>query len=234
MNEPLCRALLRAGLTEEDVAVRLGVDPKTVRRWMEGRALPYPRHRWALAAMLGADEADLWPQLRVGHFLPEEVQAVYPHAYAVPRGAWLRLFGSAEREIDVLDGGEFAGRDPGSIDVLADRARAGVMVRVCLACPAPSTSDYADIAPVGDSTSAVLALFAPVREISGLEIRLHQATLYNTIKRADNQLLVAQRAYGIPAEHAPVLHLWPKSDGGLVNTYLQLFNRIWDDARPLG
>ena len=63
MNETLCRALLQARLTEEDVATRLQVDPKTVRRWLEGR-VPYLRHRWALAALLGLDETDLWPHLR--------------------------------------------------------------------------------------------------------------------------------------------------------------------------
>ncbi|TDD13441.1 XRE family transcriptional regulator, partial [Actinomadura sp. KC06] len=31
-------------MTEAGVAARLGVDPKTVHRWVAGR-LPYPRHR---------------------------------------------------------------------------------------------------------------------------------------------------------------------------------------------
>ena len=65
LNESLRRAIIGAGLSEEDVAARLGVDPKTVRRWTEGR-VPYLRHRWALAAMLGMDETDLWsgPKIR--------------------------------------------------------------------------------------------------------------------------------------------------------------------------
>ena len=83
MNETLCRALLQARLTEEDVATRLQVDPKTVRRWLEGR-VPYLRHRWALAALLGLDETDLWPHLRRTRSRPEEVQAIYPHLDAVP------------------------------------------------------------------------------------------------------------------------------------------------------
>ena len=78
MNESLRRALLRARLSEEDVAARLQVDPKTVRRWLEGR-VPYPRHRWPLAAMLGLDEADLWPQLGASRSRPQEIQAIYPH-----------------------------------------------------------------------------------------------------------------------------------------------------------
>src|SRR5262249_37445654 len=84
VNEPLSRALLRAGLTEEDLAAELQVDPKTVRRWLEGR-VPYPRHRWALAALLSVDEADLWPQLRAQRSLPGEIRAIYPRLDRVPR-----------------------------------------------------------------------------------------------------------------------------------------------------
>ena len=96
MNESLRRALLRARLSEEDVAARLQVDPKTVRRWLEGR-VPYPRHRWLLAATLGLDEADLWPQLGASRSWPQEVQAIYPHREDVPRETWLRLFGRCPR-----------------------------------------------------------------------------------------------------------------------------------------
>jgi transcriptional regulator with XRE-family HTH domain len=102
LNEILRRALLRARLSEEDVAARLGVDPKTVRRWLEGR-VPYIRHRWMLAGVLSLDEADLWPQLRATRSRPDEVRAIYPHRDAVPREVWLRLFSSAEREIGILD-----------------------------------------------------------------------------------------------------------------------------------
>ena len=52
MNEPLRRALLRARLREDDVAARLGVDPKTVRRWLNGR-VPYPHNRAAIAELVG-------------------------------------------------------------------------------------------------------------------------------------------------------------------------------------
>ena len=41
MNESLRRALIHARLREADVAARLNVDPKTVRRWLDGR-VPYP------------------------------------------------------------------------------------------------------------------------------------------------------------------------------------------------
>ena len=60
MNEALLHALLRARLREDDIAAHLGVDPKTVRRWLKGR-VPYPQNRAAIADLVGVDEADLWP-----------------------------------------------------------------------------------------------------------------------------------------------------------------------------
>jgi transcriptional regulator with XRE-family HTH domain len=92
LSESLRRALLRARLSEDDVAARLAVDPKTVRRWMEGR-VPFLRYRWALAGMLGLDETDLWPEVSAARSRPEEVRAIYPHRDAVPVDVWLVLFG---------------------------------------------------------------------------------------------------------------------------------------------
>ena len=104
MNEPLRRALLRARLRENDVAARLGVDPKTVRRWLNGR-VPYTGNRAALADLLDADEADLWPgaggPLTVAS-RPEEMGSIYPHRWAVPRETWARFFESAEHELGIL------------------------------------------------------------------------------------------------------------------------------------
>ena len=66
-----------------------------------------------------------------------------------------------------------------------------------------------------------------------MEIRLHRAVLYNSIYRADDQLLVSQHAYGIADERAPVLYLRSADDGDLVTTYLDAFDRIWAGALPL-
>src|SRR5258708_39826372 len=89
MNEALRRALFRADLGEDAVSARLGVDPKTVRRWLDGR-LPYPRLRLHLAKLLDVDETDLWPELmaaRADSVRPAEVVASYAHRGSSPRDA---------------------------------------------------------------------------------------------------------------------------------------------------
>ena len=138
MNEPLRRALVRARLREDDVAARLGVDPKTVRRWLNGR-VPYPHNRAAIAELVGADEADLWPEAGgplAARTRPEELGTVYPHRWAVPREVWTRLFDSAEHEIGILAySALFLAEDTGILRILADKGRAGVTVRIALGDP---------------------------------------------------------------------------------------------------
>jgi hypothetical protein len=66
-----------------------------------------------------------------------------------------------------------------------------------------------------------------------VEIRLHRAVLNNSIYRSDEQLLVGQHAYGIPAGRAPVLYLHRTDSGDIVATYLASFEHAWARARPL-
>jgi hypothetical protein len=65
------------------------------------------------------------------------------------------------------------------------------------------------------------------------EARVHRAVLYNSIYRADDQLLVCQHAYGFADERAPVLYLQSADDGDLVATYVDTFERICAGALPL-
>ena len=230
MNETLCRALLRARLTEEDVATRLQVDPKTVRRWLEGR-LPYLRHRWALATLLGVDETDLWPQLRAAHTRPAEVRAIYPRLNAVPREVWLGLFTSAKQEIDVLTVGEMPfARNPAIMAVLASRVHAGVRVRICLAGTRELRAG--PDARTANADTGHAAVCAPLRQISGVHIRQYQAATYHSIYRVDDQLLVSQHAYGIPLQQAPVLRLQHAESATMAPVYLAEFERIWSESSP--
>ena len=130
--------MLRARLREDDVAVRLGVDPKTVRRWLNGR-VPYPSSRAGLADLLGVDESDLWPDaggpLRV-RVRPQELGEVYPHRWAIPRDVWTRFFESAECEIGVLAySALFLAEDAGLLGIIANKADRGVRVRIALGDP---------------------------------------------------------------------------------------------------
>ena len=238
MNELLRRFLLQAGLRENDVAAHLGVDPKTVRRWLNGR-VPYPHNRAAIANLVGADEADLWPGasgMLSARIRPDELRAVYPHRSAVPREVWTQFFDSAEREIDILAySALFLAEDRGILRLLAAKARAGVAVRIAIGTPdGRQAADRDEAEAIGDAFPAVihdtLALYRSLNEIENVEIRLHRTLLYNSICRADDQLLVNQYTYGISAVRAPVFWLWHTEGGTMAALYLDSFERVWARA----
>lgn len=179
LNEPLRRALLRARLREDDVAARLGVDPKTVRRWLDGR-IPYANNRAALADLVGADEADLWPDAGgplTARTRPEELGTVYPHRWSVPREVWAQFFASAEHEIDILAySGLFLAEDADILRILTDKGHVGVTVRIALADPdCPNIAERGEEKSSGDAMPArirnSLILFSSLREVENVEIR---------------------------------------------------------------
>ena len=240
MNELLRRFLLQAGLREDDVAAHLGVDPKTVRRWLNGR-VPYPHNRAAIADLLGAEESDLWPGASgtlTARIRPDELSAVYPHRVAVPREVWTRFFSSAQREIGILAySALFLAEDTGILRLLAEKGRAGVNIRITLGDPESSHAVLRGGEDIGDAMPAkirkALALYRSVAGVENVEIRLHQTVLYNSIYRADEQLIVNQHSYGIPAQDAPVFCLCDTSGGELTALYRDSFERVWVEAIPL-
>jgi transcriptional regulator with XRE-family HTH domain len=61
VNDALRVALSDTGHTTESLAEKVGVDPKTVGRWLTEDRIPHPRHRLAAAEALHRDVSDIWP-----------------------------------------------------------------------------------------------------------------------------------------------------------------------------
>jgi hypothetical protein len=239
LNEPLRRALLQARLREEDVAAHLAVDPKTVRRWLNGR-IPYPANRAALADLVGAAEADLWPDAGgplSARTRPEELKAIYPRRASMSRDVWRGFFTSAQHEIGILAySALFLAEDADMLRILGDKGRVGVTVKIALGDPdGPHVADSAEDEGIGEAAPAkirsALALFRPLAESGRAEIRLHRTILYNSIYRSDDQLLVNQHAYGIPAASSPVLSLRKTGGDDMLSGYLRSFEDVWIGAR---
>ncbi|MEU4832681.1 XRE family transcriptional regulator [Streptosporangium sp. NPDC023615] len=241
-NERLRAALLAKGMSVAVLAEAIAVDPKTVERWITKGREPYRKHRFAVASLLGTDETYLWPQAlsqeQVVAASESEIINVYPHRWTMPRGAWEGLFRGASEKIDILVYvGMFLAEDAGLIRLLAERGRSGARLRVLLGDPESEEviRRSADEGIGKDAISAkirsVLSLYAPLREVA--EFRMHGTTLYNSIFRADDQVLVNTHVYGEVASNAPVLHLRRVAGGDMVTTYLDSFDKIWNEARPV-
>lgn len=241
-NDRLRTSLLEQGMTPAELATALNVDPKSVERWISGRT-PYRRHRYAVAAQLGVDEAYLWPDAlsrsQVADASESEIVNVYPHRWAVPSEMWRNFFEAADAEIGVLVySGLFLSEDAGVRKVFREKADGGVRVRILLGDPASeSVAQRGADEGVDDAMAAkirnALVMYRPLRELDGIEFRLHDTVLYNSIYRADDQVLANTHIYGFTAAQAPVLHLRRVAGGSMVSTYLDSFERVWDGATPL-
>lgn len=240
-NERLRRTMFERGETNESVASAVKVDPKTVDRWVGGRT-PYTRSRFLLARHLQVEEEYLWPgqasAASVAAAEENELVAVHPHRYRVPNDTWTQLFDDAEEEIGMLVySGMFVAENSGITAILRTKAEDGVRVRLLLGDP-----DSAIVRARGQDEGIDDGLVAKIREslhrlrvlanVEGIEVRLHATTLYTSIYRSDDDLLVNPHVYGVPASDAPVLHLRRSAGGTMTQTYLNSFEKIWDGARP--
>jgi hypothetical protein len=227
--------LFKARLREVDVATQLVVDPKTVARWLDGR-LPHPEHRGKLSLLLGAEELDLWPELRADGPRPLELTAIYPRRVLIPQDVWRQFFAAATREINILAySADFLLRDPNLLEVLAGKGRDGVRVRVAL-----GDLKRIDLTRTGaeEGDSEVLSVLIadaiervrPLVTAGNVELRLHDVVLYNSIYRVDSQVLVNQHVYGVPTAQAPVSNLHQTKQSGMFEFYLSSFDRIWSES----
>ncbi len=130
-NDRLRSAVARKMRSTRDLSEAIGVDPKTIERWLSGRT-PHLRHREALARHLEV-------RMALGHYQPLLVE----HDNAV---------------------------------------------------------------------------------------RLHATTLYNSIFRFDDDMLVNTHAWGSNAYKSPVLHLHQVSGGSMFDTYATSFDSVWRTA----
>jgi lambda repressor-like predicted transcriptional regulator len=247
-NERLRDAILRKGLTPVTVADEIGVDPKTVERWMVQDRVPYPKHRHAIAAMIGMQETYLWPNAygpeRVLAIAQSELVAVYPRRATVPPELWSRLLGQATMQIVILvdDGLFLHDLIPDLAATLVAKANAGARVEVLLADPDRAGVDRAGaeragaerIEPDGVAPARLrkaLARYEPMRGHDVATVLLHETTLYNSVYRCDDEMLVTTHVYGHPAAHAPILHLRRLAGGDLFDTYAASYERVRARAR---
>lgn len=245
-NERLRSRMVAAQLTILDVAAQVGVDPKTVERWISTGRIPHRPHRWATASLLNTDETYLWPEAigekQVRSASDAELLALYPDRGAVPTQLWHGLIDAACEGIDIL---VFAGLFlpdgfPQFTKVLASKAESGARIRLALGNPECEAVRLRGAEEgIGDGLAARIRLSLTYLEEAftapGVELRLHTTTLYNSLYRFDDDLLVNTHAYGAPAARSPVMHLRRLPGGRLVDHYRSSFERVWElaqDRRP--
>ncbi|WP_432121920.1 XRE family transcriptional regulator [Streptomyces sp. S1] len=242
-NERLRATMAGGGWTCATLAEATGVDPKSVERWVNlGRT---PRRVTALKAAeaLGEDVHALWPalrQARAARAVSPELVALYDQRADLPVSVFVDLLAAARERIDVLVYAAVFLHEayPRLNDLLRERAAEGCTVRIAL-----GDADSENVRLRGREekfghgieSRCRLALmhYRPLLGVPGVELRTHGTTLYNSLYRADDQVLVNAHAWGVNAYGAPVWHLRRNSAGGMFDTYADSFEAVWETARPV-
>jgi hypothetical protein len=125
--------------------------------------------------------------------------------------------------------------DAGMRQLLTRKAKSGTQVRILLGDPdSPHVVERGQSEGIEDTMSSkvrsAIAMFRPLASVENIEIRLHGTILYNSIYRADEQVVVNTHIYGTMANNAPVFHLRKIPGGDMVTTYLESFERVWEIA----
>ncbi|WP_271189819.1 XRE family transcriptional regulator [Dactylosporangium matsuzakiense] len=235
--------MLRTGLDSAALAAAVGVDAKTVDRWLNGRT-PHRRSRLAVAEQLGEDEGTLWPTARpdqnAGAPALSEVVGAYAHRADVPQDLWVSLLAGARHRIDllgyaypfVLELRPDAGR------LIAAKAAQGVTVRMGFADPdCAHVAERDTLEQLNGSLPGrirnALSFLGDLAGIDTVSIGLHQVHLYNSIFRFDDQMIVTPYLYRARGYQHPALHLRKLSEHGIFKSYEDQFGEIWATVRPL-
>lgn len=244
MNERLRAVMLQRGYTPGKLAVACNVDAKTVQRWINNGRVPHRETRWKVAHELDSDEVYLWPELLEDRSeiereesVQSELMRVYPDRSSVPRDTWLQSLGSATRHIDVLvfAGTFLANTNPRIADMLAERAGAGVKVRLCWGDPDSQAVDVRDReeglrGTLAHKIRASLTYYRSLVNVTGCEVRLHGATLYASLFRFDDTMLANPHMWGAPASANPLLQLRRIEGSTWFDGYRRSFDAVWETA----
>lgn len=241
VNERLRDALYKAGLQPQELAERLRVDPKTVERWITQGRTPYRRYRVAIAQALNTPEVRLWPdaiqEKQAEAISQSEIVHVYPRRTMVPNDLWERLVTEAKQSIEILvySGLFLPEVIPNFAQVLQRKAEEGVTVNILLGDPeSDQVAERGAEEGIGNAMAEkirnVLSFYRPLKGTSGAAVHFHRTTLYNSIYRFDDEMLVNGHVFGFPAAHAPVIHFRQLSGGEMFNRYTESFDRVWSQS----
>ncbi|HZD69507.1 MAG TPA: XRE family transcriptional regulator [Actinomycetes bacterium] len=239
-NEPLRKAMADARITIEALGHAVSVHPKTVQRWLAGR-VPHPRHRWAIADLLGVREEALWPGARAGAAGvtsgTSEILAAYSHRADVPSHVWHDLLDQAKNQIDLLAYAMLflPEANPHLVDQLKEKGAAGCAVRIALADPdSAAVADRDKEEGLGGALPSriryTLHYLGDLSGQDGISLHLHAAPMYNSVFRFDDEMLVTPHLYAQPGYASPVLHLRRIGPHAIFDNFAFHFERVWLDS----
>ncbi len=239
-NQRLYDAIRHAGKRLEDVAEEGDADPKTVGRWINDGRLPRPAHRKKLAEILDVPEGVLWPDAPGVAYGTSELVGIYTTRRELPPSTVSSLLDAAEQNIDVLGYASLWLWDtvPNFVECVEVKTAQGVTVRICLGDPDSEAVQLRGREEgVGEALAArcrlALTYAEGIRKVAPGTVRLSGATLYASIFRFDDDILLNTHLLGNPAADSPVFHFRQHGKDGIAVNVIRSFDRVWNAAQPV-
>lgn len=215
-KDNLRQALKQAGIQPDELADIVGVDARSVRRWLSG-ITPRPRQRAKIAGALDTTEHQLWPDIVTAPAAaPRPVDPVVGFASIGDLAApdWKTLLREATEQIELVGStlSPVLGT-PGLPDLLAAKAKHGCQIRILTSNSGPHLK--------------------PFLKRPGTQLRALAPTAHQTLYRFDDQLLLAIHLPGEDDQQAPLLHVRRAAPGGLFDRLADSCRQLWTDGRPI-
>ena len=134
---------------------------------------------------------------------------------------------------------QFLPEDHSRLDrLLIDKAAAGCRIRIALANPeSPYVAERDEEEGLGgtfpDRIRTTLDHFEALIGVEGIDLRLHETRMYNSIFRGDDQMFVTPHLYALKGYRAPLLHLRRSADDGIFDGFAAHFERVWTVSTPI-
>jgi transcriptional regulator with XRE-family HTH domain len=218
-NENLKNALQKAGVTAEEFADIIKVDPKSVLRWLTGSTKPYPRNRAAIARALDLTEHDLWPDhtpatISAGAAASDgaasDVTETWAHASDENAPDPVSFIAVADGAIELLDNGRGIEMDGALIAAVIEQADGGRKVRLITSLPKPRLQ--------------------PLIGRGKIDVRVIDGTSGHSLIRVGEAMLFTFDLAGEGEHPPPLLKLQRMAAGGLFDRLAGNFQALWDGA----
>lgn len=244
VNDALRQAMAAARVTEGQLAAHIGVDVKTIGRWIKhpGR-LPHARHRWAASEKLRVPEEALWPtapraQARTGP--DREIVSVFPYRSAAPTALWRQLINGAKRELTFAGyTNYFLWLEQANLGPLLRRkAAAGCNIRFLIGDPASPVTRAREVeedVPITLSMRIAVTVgeLQKLHGTPGIEGRYEDGHVNISVFRFDDDMIVTPILARRVGHDSPMLHLHRHQDDGMFDRFMEHVDELWGRGRNI-
>ena len=243
-NTALRQAMADARMTEQALARKIGVDEKTVGRWVaRDDRIPHPRHRWAACEALGVDEAVIWPdaiRAAVKTGPDREIAAVYPYRSTCPASLWRKLITAASREITLAGYTSYFLwiEQPNLGTALRRKAEAGCKVRFLVGDPDSEVTRQREriegtSLTVSTRIAVTLEQLERLRGVDGIEARFSDRHIALSVFAFDDEMIMTPHLANLAGHESPAFHVRRCQQDGIFDRFTTHVGALWEQGRDV-